>query len=225
VARNEKFQDLLSNITGAVLETQKSGLEITPDSIQSLKTSEFDVQNVMNDVILAIREKIEVGRAAKLQVGNGVVGCYVHNKLKAGVGDNAALVAIEAASYVSQNALEEFSRKLAMHVVAARPKFLSKQSVPKEVIEKEKQILLEQMKELQNKPPAILDKILSGKLGKFYEETCLLEQVYILDDVDGDSDKGKRTISDIVAEKSKELGTELHVSSFVRLRVAEANEI
>jgi elongation factor Ts len=149
----------------------------------------------------------------------------VHNKLKAGVGDNAALVAIEAASYVSQNALEEFSRKLAMHVVAARPKFLSKQSVPKEVIEKEKQILLEQMKELQNKPPAILDKILSGKLGKFYEETCLLEQVYILDDVDGDSDKGKRTISDIVAEKSKELGTELHVSSFVRLRVAEANEI
>ena len=225
MARNEKFQDLLSNITGAVLETQKSGLEITPDSIQTLKTREFDVQNVMNDVILAIREKIEVGRAAKLQVDNGVVGCYVHNKLKAGVGDNAALVAIEAVSDVSQNALEEFSRKLAMHVVAARPKFLSKQSVPKEVIEKEKQILLEQMKELQNKPPAILDKILSGKLGKFYEETCLLEQVYILDDVDGDSDKGKRTISDIVAEKSKELGTELHVSSFVRLRVAEANEI
>ncbi len=225
MARNEKFQDLLSSITGAVLETQSSSLAIDPEHIQSLKTDSVDVKDVMNDVILAIREKIEVGRAAKLQVQNGVVGCYVHNKLKDGVGDNAAIVAIESDTSASTNALEEFSRKLAMHVVAAKPKFLSKQFVPGEVIEKEKQILLEQMKELQNKPPAILDKILSGKLGKFYEEHCLLEQVYILDDVDGDSDKGKRTISDIVAEKSKELGTQLHVSSFVRLRVAEANEI
>jgi elongation factor Ts len=222
VARNEMFQETLSNISEAVLSSAKG--KVTKDSVAELPLGEKTISAVMTDVVLAMRENIEIGRIHRIAIEQGVIGCYVHNRLRPGVGDNAAVVVLESETSQTED-LENFAKRLAMHVVAAKPRYLSRDDVPQEKLDKEKAILLEAMKDLASKPPAVQDKILTGKLGKFFEEQCLLEQVYILDDVDGSGEsKSKRTISKIVAEKGKELGSEVKLTSFVRFKVGETDE-
>lgn len=219
------FQELLSNVSRTILTNNSSNGAVAVDSIPTLKITQSGktVESALTDLVLAMRENIEFGKVYRVSVDEGVIGCYVHNKLRPGVGENAAIVVLETPCQKVEE-LEAFARRLAMHVVAARPLFLTKEDVPVSALEKEKEILSEQMKELEGKPAAVKEKILNGKLGKFYEENCLMDQVYILDDVDGtsSSDKGKRTISEVVRSKGEELGTRIDLKSFIRLKVGES---
>jgi elongation factor Ts len=127
-----------------------------------------------NEIIAKIKEKIEVKRFSRKNVDNGVVGSYIHFDKKSG-----CLLAI---SNVDNNQ-ETMSviRDLGMHVVALKPQYLYKEDIPEDVINKEKNILLEQP-DLKNKPAEIAEKIVQGRINKFYSENCLIEQLFVKDD-------------------------------------------
>lgn len=148
-------------------------------------------------------EKIALKKQAR-EMREGIIACYSHSNYKA-----AALVEITCETdFVAKN--EEFrqmGKEIAMQVVAMEPQYLSPEEVPAEVLEKEKEIILEQLKK-EGKPEKMRDKITEGKLKKFYEETCLLKQPFIKDD--------KKTIEKMVMEKIAKLGENVKITRFIK---------
>lgn len=148
----------------------------------------------------------------------GVVAHYVHNSYVPGFGRTAAAIALEApgASEPSQHAaIAELGQRLAMHVVAAAPQYLSRECVPAAKLAEEADVIRSQLAGTK-KSAEVIEKITSGKLGKFFEEACLLEQSYVLDD------SGK--VSKLVAARAKELGTPITVKGFVRYHLGGSSE-
>jgi len=148
-------------------------------------------------------------RACVVRASDGVVGYYVHNSYVHNFGRTAAAVALEApgALGTAREAIAELGQKLAMHAVAAAPQYLSRASVPAVKIAEESDVIRAQLA-TSKKGADVIDKIMAGKLGKFYEEACLLDQTYVLEDV------GK--VSTLVATRAKELETEIVVTGFAR---------
>jgi elongation factor Ts len=140
----------------------------------------------------------------------GVVGSYIHSDNKLGV-----LVEVNCESdFVARN--EEFQKlvkNIAMHIAAADPKYVNSEEIPEDVIEKEKEIILEQFKD-SKKPPEILDRIVQGKLKKFYSEVCLWNQPYIRDD--------KITIEELVSSYITKFGENIQVKRFARFSIGRA---
>jgi elongation factor Ts len=216
VARNEKFQNLVEEIAAAALLT---------DAVLDAKTSDGQsIGEAINHLISLIGENITFRRAERLDVLNGVVAAYVHNAVKSNMGKIAVLVAIEAKCSCecsckqaeSVTKLEEFGKKLAMHVAAANPSYLCPSCVPQEIIEKEKEIIRAQAVSL-GKPDNIAEKMAEGRIKKFCEESVLLEQVYVID--------GKTKVADVVAAHSKELGCELKIAGFTKYVLGEGIDI
>jgi elongation factor Ts len=137
----------------------------------------------------------------------GLVGAYIHTNGKIGV-----LVEVNCETdFVARN--EEFQRlvkNIAMHIAAANPRYISPDDIEKEVIEQEKEIIRDQFKD-SNKPPQVIEKIVEGKLKKFYEEVCLLEQPYIRDD--------KMTIAQLIATHIAKFGENIQVKRFARFEI------
>jgi elongation factor Ts len=147
---------------------------------------------------------------ASRETSEGVVGSYIHTNGKIGV-----LVEVHCETdFVARNSdFQELVKNVAMHIAAARPKYLSAEEIPASVLEEEKAVIREQLKD-QKKPPEILEKIVQGKLGKFYEEVCLLDQPYIRDD--------KLSIRQVVQSAVAKLGENIKVSRFARFEIGEA---
>lgn len=148
----------------------------------------------------------------------GVVSHYVHNSYVPGFGRTAAAVALEApgASQPAQReAIAELGQKLAMHVVAAAPAYLSRECVPASKLAEEADVIRSQLAG-SKKSAEVIEKITSGKLAKFFDEACLLEQNYVLDD------SGK--VSKLVAARAKEIGTPISVKGFVRYHLGSSAE-
>ena len=145
----------------------------------------------------------KAGREAK----EGVIGAYIHPPGKIGV-----LLEINCESdFVAIN--EEFKdlvKAIAMHIAAANPTYVGSEQIPAEIVEKEKEIIREQLKD-SKKPAEIIEKIVSGKLGKFYEEVCLLEQPYIRDD--------KMKIKDLITALIAKFKENIKVSRFTRYEI------
>lgn len=170
VARNEDFLNYANIVAKAACMNNANTIEELMDSsIDGKKLIEYQ-----NEIIAKIKEKIEVKRFSRKNVDNGVVGSYIHFDKKSG-----CLLAI---SNVDNNQ-ETMSviRDLGMHVVALKPQYLYKEDIPEDVINKEKNILLEQP-DLKNKPAEIAEKIVQGRINKFYSENCLIEQLFVKDD-------------------------------------------
>jgi len=162
---------------------------------------------------IAILRKKGYARAkdkASRETSEGVVGSYIHTNGKIGV-----LVEVHCETdFVARNAdFQELVKNVAMHIAAARPKFLSAEDIPASVLDEEKAVIREQIKD-QKKPPEIVEKIVQGKLGKFYEEVCLLDQPYIRDD--------KVSIRQLVQSAIAKLGENIKVSRFSRFEIGEA---
>lgn len=142
----------------------------------------------LNDAILAIRENLQVDSISVLKASttNSVLSGYVHGRASPNhtCGTAASLVDIEVKSDEGQDAATDAAKKLAMHVVAAKPLYLTPESVPEEVVEKEKEILLDKNSQgpNANKPPEILEKIINGQLRKYYEGVCLTEQAHMVEE-------------------------------------------
>ncbi|KAL7566203.1 hypothetical protein ACA910_011276 [Epithemia clementina (nom. ined.)] len=204
--RSETFVKLVETVAQAVLSTTPSSSSTTTTStlskedIAQIKSADAGktVQELMDEAILSIRENISVSTVVQLHAAAGGedshnnaamwVG-YVHNRVHsesiAGTAAAAVLIApVEGGgdkNINSINDLEAIGKKLAMHVVAAQPQYLRPEDVPDHVVAKEKDILQQQMSS-SGKPPEIVEKIVHGKLQKFFEEICLLEQGHMVEE-------------------------------------------
>ncbi|MEQ8195840.1 MAG: translation elongation factor Ts [Rhodospirillales bacterium] len=210
VSRNETFQAFVKQV--ADLALAGSG------DLDALLKAEYPgaghaVSDQLTQVIATIGENMNIRRVHTLSVGNGVVASYMHNAAAPGLGKIGVLVALESTG--DQGKLDEFGRQLAMHIAAANPQSVSKDDLDPTAIEREREVLSQQAKD-SGKPDEIIAKMVEGRLRKFYEEVCLLEQVYV---IDGESKVGKA-----VEAAGKDAGGAIKVTGFVRFALGEGIE-
>ncbi|PHK96362.1 elongation factor Ts [Pseudoroseomonas rhizosphaerae] len=175
VARNELFQNFVSEVAGLVLSVG--------DDVEQLKATTFpgtthSVQDELTRLIATIGENMTIRRAKRFTVPSGSVATYVHSAVKPGLGKIGVVVALEAASELE--ALETLGRQIGMHVAAARPEALDVSAVDTSALERERAVLTEQA-QASGKPPAVIEKMVEGRIRKYYEEVVLLEQVWVHD--------------------------------------------
>jgi elongation factor Ts len=175
VARNELFQGFVAEVAGLVLSVG--------DDVETLKAATYpgathSVQDELTRLIATIGENMTIRRAKRLAVSSGVVATYVHSAIKPGLGKIGVIAALEAASELE--ALETLGRQIGMHVAATRPDSLDISAVDPAALEREKAVLTEQAR-ASGKPDAIIEKMVEGRVRKYYEEVVLLEQVWVHD--------------------------------------------
>ena len=175
VARNETFQNFVAEVAGLALSVG--------DDIEKLKAATFpgtshSTQEELTRMIATIGENMNIRRAKVLRVSSGAVATYMHNAVKPGLGKIGVLVALEAESEVA--AMEMLGRQIGMHVAATRPTALDISAVEPSELEREKAVLREQAAG-SGKPAAIIEKMIEGRIRKYYEEVVLLEQVWVHD--------------------------------------------
>ena len=207
VANGEPFKVLTEKVAKVVAEQNPADV----DALLACAENGVTVADMIQEVFLAVRENIKVRRFARYE---GVLSTYVHAGGKIGV-----MVKFDTDAAADNAVFSEMAKDVAMQIAAVNPLYLDKESVPAEVVAKEKDILVQQMKEdpkMANKPEAVLGKIVEGKIGKYYTENCLLEQAFVKD--------GDYTVGKYVAAKAKELGTDVKVVSFVRFEKGEGIE-
>ena len=212
VAKGEPFVNLSNKVAKTVVAAKPADVEalLATKAVDSDKTVEEEVQ----EVFLALRENMKVRRFALVE---GHTSTYIHAGGTVGV-----LVAFDIDDATAANAeFDVMGKNVAMQIAAMNPGYLDEASVPAEVIEKEKGILIAQMKEdpkMANKPEQVLAKIVEGKIGKFYKENCLLNQEFVR------SDLFEGAVSGYVNSVAKALGAEIKVTSFVRVEKGEGIE-
>jgi elongation factor Ts len=175
VARNDKFQDFVEQAAKLALTTG--------DDVEALRAAPYpgaghSVAEELTRLIATIGENMSIRRARRLQVPEGAVATYVHNVARPGLGKIGVLVAVEGASELE--ALESLGRQVGMHVAAARPEALDISAVDPAALEREKAVLREQAAG-SGKPENIVEKMVEGRIRKYYEEVVLLEQVWVHD--------------------------------------------
>ena len=174
VARNEHFQNFVSEVAHAALTVG--------DDLEKLKAAVLksgrNVADELTHLIATIGENMSIRRARVLSVPSGVVATYVHSAVSPGLGKIGVLAAVEAPS--ASDALETLGRQIGMHVAATRPAALDVNSVDPQALERERAVLVEQAR-ASGKPEAIIEKMVDGRIRKFYEEVVLLEQVWVHD--------------------------------------------
>jgi elongation factor Ts len=207
VARNESFQTFVRNVTSIALTVG--------EDVETLKAADYpgtgrNLGDELTHMIATIGENMALRRARRLEVKNGVVVSYVHNALAPGLGKIGVLVALESTG--DEARLSALGRQLAMHVAAANPQYLDIASVDAKALDRERDVLREQAR-ASGKGEAIIDKMVEGRLRKFYEEVVLLEQTYVID--------GESKVSKVVDAVAKEVGTPVRVAGFVRFALGE----
>ena len=163
-------------------------------------------------MIATVGENMNLRRAKKLSVKQGTVAAYMHAALAPGLGKIGVLVALETEAPDRHAPL---GRNLAMHVAASNPQFLNVKDVDGKALERERGVLREQAK-ASGKPDAIIDKMVEGRLKKFYEDVVLLEQLYVID--------GESKVTKVVEAAAKEAGAPVHVAGFARFALGEGIE-
>jgi len=184
-SRSETFSTFVQEIADAATAGDVNGDVDIGAFMASAKDSKGQVlSETLNDAILAIRENIQVDSMVIMKASSdkSVLAGYVHGRApNSTCGSAAAVVELEVTSDAGSEKAEEAAKKLAMHVVAAKPSYLNPESVPDDVVNKEKEILLEKMTGT-NKPPEIMEKIIAGQMRKFYEGICLTEQSHMVEE-------------------------------------------
>jgi elongation factor Ts len=204
VAGGEPFKALANRITNIVIDQAPADLDALLNCTENGQT----VAEMVQELFLAIRENIKVRRFARFE-GNLV--SYVHAGGKIGV-----MVKFDTDADAANDEFVAMGKNIAMQIAAMNPLYLDPASVPAEVLAKEKEILIAQMKEdpkMAGKPDAVLAKIVEGKIGKYYKENCLVEQQYVID--------GDLTVGKYVEQVAKQLGASIKIDSFVRFEKGE----
>ena len=175
VARNETFQAFVTTAAEIAL--------MVGEDIEAIKSAKFPgtgrtVAEELTHMVATIGENMSIRRARVLRVQHGTVATYVHSALKPGLGKIGVLVAVESTSELG--ALETLGRQVGMHIAATRPDALDTSAVDPAALEREKAVLTEQAR-ASGKPDAIIEKMVDGRIRKYYEEVVLLEQVWVHD--------------------------------------------
>ena len=201
VARNDLFQALARKAGQAGLEA---------NTVEDVAAA---VSDDITNLIATIGENMVVRRFAKHTVSEGVVASYIHNAIAPDLGRIAVLVAIESAG--DPEALKDMGRKVAMHVAATQPLSLNVEDLNQEHVEREKAVLTEQAKE-SGKPLQVIEKMIEGRIRKFYEEVVLHKQAFVMNP--------DQTVEQLVEETAKTLGTPVKITAFTRLALGEGVE-
>jgi elongation factor Ts len=220
VARTEDFQSLVQDITEHIAELkpthvrQEDVAHATSEAVylyeqKFAKDESQTVSELIRSKVAKLGENIAVSRFAALAVdGSGVVGSYIHTGSQV-----ATIVEVHAPqASVDKEEFQTLVRDIAMHVTAANPQFLGRDSVDAGALDRERAIQRERALK-EGKPEKMVDKIVEGRLGKFYEEVCLLEQPFIKDNA--------MTITELLKSKAGSLG-EMKIAKFIRYKVGEA---
>ena len=200
VAKNEKFQEFVRGLLKTIIAHR-------PADVEALNTlpypdSDFTVEGKLKDMIFTIGENMNIRR---FLIVDGILSTYIHGK-----GTTGVIINFEADDVCASNpGFAEFAKNIALQVAAMPVLYLNKESVPAADLEAEKQIQLTMMKndpKNANKPESILEKMIMGKMNKFYEKNCLTEQSYVKDD--------NLSVAQYVAATAKELGGNISIKGF-----------
>lgn len=209
VARNEKFQALAHEIA---MQTLSSGTDIEALKKQKTATGKTVEEDITN-AIATIGENMNLRRIVNLSVKDGVVATYIHSAIKPGMGKIGVLVALESAG--KKDVLETLGKQIAMHVAAAKPEALNKEGVDISKLDRERAVLKEQAI-ASGKPAEVAEKMVEGRIRKYYEEVVLLEQLFVID--------GKTKVADVVKAAEKEAGAPITLTAFERFALGEGIE-
>lgn len=207
VARNEEFQAFVRSVAAKA----QGAKDIEELGARDLKGK--SVADTLTDLIAKIGENMTLRRVENLEVSKGAVVGYVHGALADGLGKIGVLVALE--SDASDDVLQGLGKQIAMHVAAANPQFLDTNSVDPAVAEREKSVLIEQAK-AEGKPQEIAEKMVVGRMQKFFKEICLTEQIFVID--------GETKVADVVANAAKDAGSAIKLTGFVRVQLGDGIE-
>lgn len=210
VSRNEQFQALVKGVVEVALEND-GDYEATKNA--TFPGESHSVEAEVTEAIGTIGENMTFRRSAGLRVNNGVVATYIHNAAAPGLGKLAVLVALE--SDADAGVLEALGKQLAMHVAATNPQSMTVDDLSPEAVEREKAILIEQARE-SGKPDNIIEKMIVGRMNKFYQEVVFVEQTFVID--------GETTIKKVIENAAKEAGTDIKLAGYVRLELGEGVE-
>lgn len=210
VSRNEQFQEFVRGVASLALAAD--------GDMDKLLAADFPgsgrtVADQLTHMIATIGENMTIRRCDVLSVGNGVLATYVHNAMADGIGKIAVLVGLESSG--DKGKLEAFGKQIAMHVAAAKPQSVSRDELDPEILERERVVLSEQARE-SGKPEEIIGKMVEGRLRKFYEEVCLLDQTFVID--------GETQVSKAVEAAGKDAGGAISINGFKMFVLGEGIE-
>ncbi len=209
VARNELFQQAARKIAQIALTTDGK-----VETISAAPCQGSTVNEVVTNLIATVGENMMVRRAARFAVDNGAVAAYVHNAVTPELGRIGVLVALSSTAS-DKAALVDLGRKIGMHVAATSPQSLSTDDLDPAAVERERAIFTEQA-EASGKPPAVIEKMVEGRIRKFYEEVVLLKQSFVMNP--------DQTVEQLLAEQGKALGAPITIAGFTRLGLGEGVE-
>lgn len=208
VAGGDPFKALCAKVIDVVVKQNPADVE----ALLACKDGDQTVDEMVQELFLQVRENMKVRRFYRTE---GKCASYIHAGGRIGV-----LVEFDTTDEIAaKDEFKALGKNVAMHIAAMNPAYLDEASVPAEVIEKEKEIMVAQMKEdpkMANKPEQVLGKIVEGKIGKYYKENCLVEQVFAID--------GDYTVGKYVEKIAKELGGEIKLKAYTRYEKGEGIE-
>lgn len=204
VAKNDDFMSFVKTVADTIIE--KNPADVDALLAEKAADSDMTVAELLQEKVLTIGENIKIRRFARYE---GAVATYIHAGGKIGV-----MVNFET-DVAGKEGFAEYGKDIAMQIAAVNPSYLQKSDVPDEVIEHEKAIMTEQVIN-EGKPEAIAQKIVLGKIGKYYEENCLVNQAFVKDN--------KMTVEQYTAKVAKDLGGSIKILGFVRFEKGEGLE-
>ncbi|WP_417412922.1 translation elongation factor Ts [Hoeflea sp.] len=210
VARNDGFQDLARSIAAVALSTDGSAEAVSAATVASTGKS---VTDTVKDAIAHIGENMSFRRSTKLTVDNGIVATYVHNAVADGLGKLGVLVAVKSTG--NADALAAIGRQVAMHIAATNPLALTSTDVDPVIADRERSVFIEQSRE-SGKPEAIIEKMVEGRMRKFYEEVALLSQAFVINP--------DQTVGQAVEAAAADAGAPVEIAGFVRFQLGEGIE-
>ena len=210
VSRNEQFQEFVRGVASLALAAD--------GDLDKLLAADYPgagrtVADQLTHMIATIGENMTIRRCDVMSVGNGVLATYVHNAMADGIGKIAVIVGLESAG--DKGKLEAFGKQIAMHVAAAKPQSVSRDELDPEILERERVVLSEQARE-SGKPEEIIGKMVEGRLRKFYEEVCLLDQTFVID--------GETQVSKAIEAAGKDAGGAISINGFKMFVLGEGIE-
>ena len=210
VARNGTFQDFVRHTATLALDSHG---DVDALARTTWPGSSGTVQDRLTDLVATIGENLQIRRSHALGVTQGTVAHYVHTAAAPGMGRIAVIVALESAG--DRDVLRDAGRKLAMHIAASRPESVTTEALDPALVERERGVLTEQARE-SGKPEAIVERMVEGRLRKFFQDVVLMEQVYVID--------GESRVAKVMEDLARDLGTAVEVAGFVRYGLGEGIE-
>ncbi|MCC8370667.1 MAG: translation elongation factor Ts [Rickettsia endosymbiont of Stiretrus anchorago] len=209
VARNEQFQNLVTNI---------ANLAINVKDIEELKAAKMpNGKSVEEDVvenIATIGENLTLRRMEVLKVSEGAIGSYVHNEVAPNLGKISVLVGLQSSAKDTAK-LEALAKQIAVHVAGNNPQSIDDSGLDQALVERERKVFFEKSKE-EGKPDNIIEKMVEGRIRKFFAEVVLLQQNFLFDN--------KLTVAEVIKNAAKELGAEIQITKFIRYELGEGIE-